>query len=40
MMARTDLVIVGMIVITVIGAILNKILSTIEHAVVKGRHMQ
>ena len=40
MMARTDLVIVGMIVITVIGAILNKILSSIEHAVIKGRHMQ
>lgn len=39
-MARTDLVIVGMIVITIIGAILNKILTSIEHAVVKGRHMQ
>ena len=40
MMARIDLVIVGMIMITIIGAILNKILTTIEHAVVKGRHMQ
>ncbi len=40
MMARVDLVIVGMIMITIIGAILNKILSSIEHAVVKGRHMQ
>lgn len=39
-MARTDLVIAGMIVITIIGAILNKILTSIEHAVVKGRHMQ
>jgi len=38
-MARTDLVIAGMIVITAIGAILNWILTTIEHAVVKGRHM-
>ncbi len=38
-MARTDLVIVGMITITIIGAILNWILKTIEHAVVKGRHM-
>lgn len=40
MMARVDLVIAGMIMITIIGAILNKILTTIEHAVVKGRHMQ
>ena len=38
-MARTDLVIAGMIVITAIGAILNWILTTIERAVVKGRHM-
>ena len=40
MMARVDLVIVGMVMITIIGAILNKILTSIEHAVVKGRHMQ
>lgn len=40
MMSRVDLVIAGMIMITVIGAVLNKILTTIEHAVVKGRHMQ
>ena len=40
MMARVDLVIVGMAMITIIGAILNFILSTIEHAVVKGRHME
>lgn len=40
MMARVDLVIAGMIMITIIGAILNKILTTIEHAVVKGRHME
>lgn len=40
MMARVDLVIAGMIMITIIGAILNKILTTIEHTVVKGRHMQ
>lgn len=40
MMARVDLVIAGMIMITIIGAILNWILTTIEHTVVKGRHMQ
>lgn len=40
MMARADLVIAGMIMITIIGAILNWLLTTIEHAVVKGRHMQ
>lgn len=39
MMARTDIVIAGMIVIAVIGAILNKVLTSIENAVVKGRHM-
>ncbi len=40
MMARVDLVIVGMAMITIIGAILNFLLSSIEHAVVKGRHME
>jgi len=40
MMARVDLVIAGMVIITIIGAILNRILSAVEHAVVKGRHMQ
>ena len=40
MMARVDLVIAGMIMITIIGAILNKVLTTIERAVVKGRHME
>jgi len=39
MMARIDLVIAGMIMITIIGAILNAILTKIEHSVVKGRHM-
>jgi len=40
MMARTDLVIAGMIMITLVGAILNKLLGMLEAAVVKGRHMQ
>lgn len=40
MMARTDLVIVGMVVITVVGALLNWLLTSIEKAVVKGRHMK
>jgi NitT/TauT family transport system permease protein/taurine transport system permease protein len=39
MMARADLVIVGMIAITIVGAILSKLLSMLEEAVVKGRHM-
>ena len=40
MMARVDLVIAGMIMITIIGAILNAVLTKIEHNVVKGRHME
>ncbi|GFH93398.1 putative aliphatic sulfonates transport permease protein SsuC [Lachnospiraceae bacterium] len=40
MMARVDLVIAGMIMITIIGAILNVVLTKIEHSVVKGRHME
>ncbi len=40
MMARVDLVIAGMIMITIIGAILNAVLTKIEHSVVKGRHME
>lgn len=39
MMARADYVIVGMIAITLVGAILTKVLSLIENAVVKGRHL-
>ncbi|MCD8351188.1 MAG: ABC transporter permease [Planctomycetaceae bacterium] len=39
MMARADYVIVGMIAITLVGAILTKILSMVENAVVKGRHL-
>jgi NitT/TauT family transport system permease protein/taurine transport system permease protein len=40
MMARADYVIVGMIAITLVGAILTKILGIIEDAVVKGRHLK
>jgi ABC-type nitrate/sulfonate/bicarbonate transport system permease component len=40
MMARADYVIVGMIAITLVGAILTKILGVIEDAVVKGRHLK
>lgn len=39
MMARADYVIVGMIAITLVGAILTKVLGLIESAVVKGRHL-
>jgi NitT/TauT family transport system permease protein/taurine transport system permease protein len=39
MMARADYVIVGMIAITLVGAILNKVLGLVENAVVKGRHL-
>lgn len=38
MMARADNVIVGMITITIVGALLTKILGFIENAVVKGRY--
>ena len=40
MMARADLVIVGMITITLVGAILTKILGIVENAVIKGRHLK
>jgi NitT/TauT family transport system permease protein/taurine transport system permease protein len=40
MMARADYVIVGMIAITLVGAVLTKILGIIEDAVVKGRHLK
>jgi NitT/TauT family transport system permease protein/taurine transport system permease protein len=39
MMARADNVIVGMITITIVGALLAKILGFIENAVVKGRYL-
>ncbi len=38
MMARADYVIVGMITITLVGALLSKLLSLLEAAAVKGRH--
>ena len=40
MMARADLVIAGMITITIIGAVLTKILSIVEDTVIKGRHLK
>ena len=39
MMARADYVIVGMIAITLVGAILTRLLGALENAIVKGRHL-